>query len=220
MLQRRATVRNPSPDLGESLARLLSPWIVGVGHSLGELGESVVAAPGEQPEALAEVGSADIGRAETTPARIEPASGKVSEDSGKSAEPNKSGDVLHEQVAGTHCAQQSSGLGPQPPLTVNPSSESRHGEVGARKARRDEIHAATEQLPWEVLDLRPDRRPIQGLVLHPRHEHARTEGFPFDVAHADAVESHQPQGELEPSVAAEQVEHRQGVQYHVMTSPS
>jgi hypothetical protein len=205
--------------LSPSVARAFIPSTVGVGHSGGKLSEGLVAFPGEEPEALAEVGGANVGRAETTPARIEPEAGKVSEDSGKTSEPNKSGDVLHEQVARSQLAQALSGDGPQPPITVNAPPETGGGEVGTGESGGDEIHSATKRRWVEGLDRRPDRSAIQGLVSHPRHEDARGIGLPFDVAHAAAFESHQLEGELEASVAGEQMEHAQGSQYHV-TPPS
>ena len=54
----------------------------------------------------------------------------------------------------------------------------------ARIARTDEIHRAAPLPTVEAGKVVPDRRLIQGLVLHPRHEDGRGEGVPLDVTHS------------------------------------
>lgn len=51
----------------------------------------------------------------------------------------------------------------------------------AREARSDAIHDATPRLAIEGREIVPDRRAIQGRVVHPRHESSRCVGFPLDV---------------------------------------
>ena len=54
----------------------------------------------------------------------------------------------------------------------------------ARIARSEDIHDAAPSAAVEGGNVVPDRRPIQGRVLHPCHEHSRCIGFPLNVTHS------------------------------------
>lgn len=70
------------------------------------------------------------------------------------------------------------------------------GDVLAREAARDEIHDSTPRATIEGADVVPDRRLIQGLVFHPRHDRGRSVGFPFDI-HDGTVGVSEGEGEAE-----------------------
>ena len=71
----------------------------------------------------------------------------------------------------------------------------------ARIARTDEIHRAAPLPAVEAGKVVPDRRLIQGLVLHPRHEDGRGEGVPLDVTHSTVSGLGQDKSEVEASGA-------------------
>jgi hypothetical protein len=54
------------------------------------------------------------------------------------------------------------------------------GEWLAGISASDERNLATPRAAVEGFDIVPDRRVIQGLICHPRHEGGRGKGFPFD----------------------------------------
>ena len=71
----------------------------------------------------------------------------------------------------------------------------------ARIARRDEVHRAAPRAAVEVGKIVPDRRLIQGLVLHPRREDGRGEGVPLDVTHSTVSGLGQRKPEVEAAGA-------------------
>ena len=76
-------------------------------------------AVGHKPPSFAFVRGANGRCGEQTPFRIEPVVGKVTEDSGKSSEPNKSGDVFQQDDARSHLADDLEAFGPEPVFAVN-----------------------------------------------------------------------------------------------------
>ena len=71
----------------------------------------------------------------------------------------------------------------------------------ARITRRDEIHRAAPRPAVEAGKVVPDRRLIQGLVFHPRHEDGRGEGVPLDVTHSTVSGLGQHKSEVEATGA-------------------
>ena len=71
----------------------------------------------------------------------------------------------------------------------------------ARITRRKEIHRAAPRPAVEAGKVVPDRRLIQGLVLHPRHEDGRSVGVPLDVTHSTVSGFGQRKSEIEASGA-------------------
>jgi hypothetical protein len=70
----------------------------------------------------------------------------------------------------------------------------------ARDARSDAIHEAAPRAAIEGRDIVPDRREIQGLLFHPRHESGCCVGIPLDVTHhAVASCGRNSQSELKPA---------------------
>lgn len=178
---------------------------------------SVAVAVGQQPEPFALVRSADFGRSETLPFRIEPEIGQrsenVSEPPTASSEPWH---VFHEHEAGSHIANDGDDERPEPPSVVTSGPLPDLGPRLAREPGRDEIHAAAPRATVEGSKVVPHRSLIQGLVFHPRHETGRCVGVPLDCTHKAipppdsegiARESH---AELESSCAGAEGKAREG----------
>lgn len=140
------------------------------------------------------------GRCETTPLRIEPERGKVGEDV-REPGPNKSGDVLQEDVARSHVSNDPGNVWPDPSLIIDTSTGSRLTERLARETGSDEIHSAAPRSAVEGREIVPNRRSIQGLVFHPRHESGRRVGVPLNVTNGAGSEPCEPSGKLETSVS-------------------
>lgn len=69
----------------------------------------------------------------------------------------------------------------------------------ARIAAMDDIHQAAPRSAVESGNVVPDRRAIQPLVLHPRHERGRRIGFPLDVTHSSISSVGDVEAEVETS---------------------
>ena len=80
------------------------------------------------------------------------------------------------------------------------------GERLARDAASDDVHDAVKVLCWEGVEVIPDRRPIQGLVLHAGDESGRRVGFPLNVSHGSYIEAGESQCEGESAVSGAGVE--------------
>ena len=140
------------------------------------------------------------GRCETTPLRIEPERGKVGEDV-REPGPNKSGDVLQEDVARSHVSDDPGNVWPDPSLVIDTSTFAGGAEWLAGETGSDEIHSAAPRSAVEGREIVPNRRSIQGLVFHPRHESGRRVGVPLNVTNGAGSEPCEPSGKLETSVS-------------------
>lgn len=77
----------------------------------------------------------------------------------------------------------------------------------ARVSRSDEIHCSAKASASEGREIVPDRRRIQGRVLHPRHEDGRSEGVPFDVANSShSTAEREPNTEVQSTDARAEAE--------------
>lgn len=159
---------------------------------------SFAVAVGQDEEPPSPLGRSDISRREQIPLRIEPEVGQVSEDVSESPS-NESWNVLQEDEARSRIANDPGDGRPYPPIVFEPSASAGVGPGLAGEPRSDEIHRSTPRSAVEGLEVVPDRSRIQGLVLHPRHEDGRGEGFPLDVAHSPCGGLGEPDAELEPS---------------------
>lgn len=74
----------------------------------------------------------------------------------------------------------------------------------ARVAASDDIHASAPACAVECGSIVPDRRAIQRLVFHPRHENGRRVGFPLDVTYSPRPLFGDSEPELEPTGSGEQ----------------
>ena len=90
---------------------------------------------------------------------------------------------------------------PEVARIVGAPAPSGDAEWLARIARTDEIHRAAPRAAVEAGKIVPDRRLIQGLVFHPRHEDGRGEGVPLDVTHSTVSGFGQRKSEVEAAGA-------------------
>ena len=111
------------------------------------------------------------------------------------------GNVLEEHPSRSAFADDAGNVRPEVARIVRAPAPSGDAEWLARIARRDEIHRAAPRPAVEAGKIVPDRRLIQGLVLHPRHEDGRGEGVPLDVTHSTVSGLGQRKSEVEAASA-------------------
>lgn len=90
-------------------------------------------------------------------------------------------DVFEEAPFGIDFTDDPSDLGPQMAGIVLAAPVAGKGEGLAGISASDDMNLSTPRLAVEAGKVTPDRRRIQGLVAHPRHESGRSEGFPLNV---------------------------------------
>ncbi len=167
--------------------------------------QSLAVGVGQKPPALPVVGCANLGRGEQTPFRIEPEVGKVTEDESQAVSDDSS-HVLQEDVLGSHFTDDAGDVRPEPSFIAHPPLPASCAERLAGESGSDEIHRSTPRCAVEGAEIVPDRRWIQGLVFHPRHEDGRCVGVPLNVSHGDCGNSGNAEPKLEASVARAEVE--------------
>ena len=157
------------------------------------------------------------GRGETAPLCIEPERGKVGEDV-REPGPNKSGDVLQEDVARSHVSDDPGNVWPDPSLIIDTSTFAGCAEWLAGETGSDDIHSSTPRCAFKGREIVPDRRLIQGRLVHPGHEYGRRVAVPLNVTHSSGGDSGESRDELKQSDAGAEVEGggRFGTCSHVM----
>ena len=130
-------------------------------------------------------------------------------DDGKT-EPQMMGDVFQKDMARLDLGDDPLDMRPQPALVRGRSPLAADAVRLARIARSDDIHDAAPRAAVEAGNIVPDRRRIQGLVFHPRHENGRGIGVPFDETNStiSGLGEHEP--EVEAAGAGAQAEPPQG----------
>ena len=108
-------------------------------------------------------------------------------------------DVLEETNAGFDLAHDTGDVGPEVSWVFVSELASGDAERLARIAAMDDIHQAAPRSTVEAGNVVPDRRAIQGRVLHPRHERGRRVGFPLDVTHSSISGVGDVEAEVETS---------------------
>jgi len=136
----------------------------------------------KDPEAVSFVRSTNVSRAENTPLRIEPVGIEVSEDFRESV-PDVSSDVLEEGHRSSCLSEDPPDFGPQMAGVVGSEPLPRVAKRLAGVTGSEDIHSATPRATVEGSEVVPNRRSLQSLVFHPRHERFRGSCFPFNVAH-------------------------------------
>lgn len=127
------------------------------------------------------MGRTNLRRAEHTPFRIEPESGKFGQDKSKSME-YKPRHILKEDESWLALADDSLDAGPKPSLVVDSLALSCGAERLARESSRDDIHDVIPRATVERVEIRPHRRIIQVPGLHRLDQTVDAECFPLHVA--------------------------------------
>lgn len=141
----------------------------------------------------------NIGRPYSRPLRIEPERDKTSK---QSPEPISSErcDVLHEDVAGSHDADDGEEGVHEVSLVVASPLLASDAVWLAGYAAADEIHATSEVGSGELVEItREDRGRIQGLVFHPCHEDGRRVAVPLTETHQAGSGESELDAALEPA---------------------
>ncbi len=164
------------------------------------VGQLVPLADGEDEEPFALVGCADFRRREDAcrkaVAHVDQSCGDFGE-----AEAEMMGDILEEDEGRLDLADDAGDMRPEVARIVGTPALARNGERLARVARSDDVHRAAPRAAIEGSNVVPERRAIQGLVFHPRHEDGRGEGVPLDVTHSTISGDGDGKPEVEPARA-------------------
>jgi len=188
---------------------LLSP-ATGVGQKPSWVGVGIAVAMAEDEEPLAPMRRADFRRREEACRKPVAQADQVSGDLGKS-EAQMMGDVLKEDERWSDLADDPRDVRPEMTGVGRRQPPAGDRERLARIARNDDVHAAAPRAAVEAGDVVPDRRAIQGRVVHPRHEQGRGEGFPLDVTHSVISGTGEDEPEVEPADAGAEGEPEQVV---------
>ena len=194
--------------------RKLSIW--GVGQSLSNsvrfppldrvpeqargVGQFVSFAACEDEQPLALVRRADFRRREEACRKSVAHANQSCGDLGES-EAEMMGDILEKDERRPDLADDAFDVRPEVAWVFDATALAGDRERLARIARNDDIHHAAPRAAVEAGNIVPERRTIQGLVFHPRHESGRGVGFPFDMAHSTISGECKVQPEVEPPCA-------------------
>lgn len=110
-----------------------------------------------------------------------------------------SADVFEEADWRFNLAHDAGDVRPEVAMVFVAELLSGNAERLARVAAMDDIHHAAPRAAVEVGNVVPDRRAIQGLVFHPRHERGRSVGVPLDVTHSSISGVGDMEAEVEPT---------------------
>jgi hypothetical protein len=149
---------------------------------------SRVLAVGQNEDPLSSVGRTNVGRSKTHPLRIEPEIGQTSKESSNPIPGNEASDVLHEDEARSHLANDPQELVDEVSLVVAAPLLSCRGVRLARDAAKDEIHQSSIAMAVEPTNVAVNRRCAQGLRFHPFQEDGLGVGFPLNVGHRTGSE--------------------------------
>ncbi len=169
------------------------------------VGQHVPFADGEDEEAFPLVGRADFRRRKQSCRKPVAHADQSAGDFGE-AEAEMMGDIFEEDEGRFAFADDPGDMRPEVARIVRAPALARHAERLARISRRDDIHRAAPRLAVECGNVVPERRVIQGLVFHPRHESGRSEGFPLDMAHSSISGQGEGETEIDPARAGAQRE--------------
>ncbi len=185
---------------------LLSP-ATGVGQP-GRVGAHVALAVGENEEPLAPMGRADFRRREEACRKPVAHDDQSCSDLGKS-EAQMMGDVLEEDEGRFAFADDPGDVRPEVPRVGRAATLTRDRKWLTRVSCAEDVHRAA---PWAAVEggnVVPDKRAIQGRVLHPRHEHGRGVGFPLDVTQSTISGTGEQDAEVEAAGAGAEREAEQ-----------
>lgn len=110
-----------------------------------------------------------------------------------------SADVFKETEGGLNFSDDPGDVWPEVAWVFVSEFSSGNGKRLAWVAAMDDIHQAAPRFAIKGGNVVPDRRVIQGLVFHPRHERSRSVGFPLDVTHSSISAGGEMEAEVESS---------------------
>jgi hypothetical protein len=134
---------------------------------------------GQNEETPSEMGRADFERRKQACFDAKAHAAKVLEDLGGS-HTEVTFDVFEEAPFRVDFADDPGDVRPEMAGVFPAALQACEGKRLAGVSASDERNLATPRAAIEGFDIVPDRRVIQGLVRHPRHEGGRGEGFPLD----------------------------------------
>ena len=171
-----------------------------------QLSESSELAVGQHKRPLSPVRCTNIGRSKSSPFRIEPDFGKLSEYGCACWKIENWRDVLKKQpLDGLQLANESDNSKEQSAsLSLNAGLSAGNAEVLAGEPTNESSHAATEEFAWEGCNVRPDRRLLQPSVFHASRQDCGSRSFPLHETDAASLRQSASDGEVESSVAGEQ----------------
>ena len=155
---------------------------------------------GQDEQALAPMRRADFSRREQSFRNPEAQVFQLASDLAIS-EVEMIGDVFEEHPFRCALGDDPGDVRPQVPGIASAPAPAGDAERLARIARREDVHRPTPWVAVEGGNIVPDRRRIQGLVFHPRHEDGRGEGVPLDITHSSIPGLGQHEAKVEPSGA-------------------
>jgi hypothetical protein len=137
---------------------------------------------GNNPEPVALVRSANIGRSEHTPSRIEPERGQVGEHSSESAS-NEHWAVFHECVSRSNFANDARHFAPEArAFAIKPLAGSGDADVLTGNPARNHVNASAPRLPVKGANVIPNREGREKSVILSGAQNACGVGVALDSA--------------------------------------
>ena len=164
------------------------------------VGQFAAFADGKDEQPLTLVRRADFRRRKETRRKAVAHADQSAGDFGE-AEAEMMGDILEEDEGWLALADDAGDMRPEVARILGAEALASNRERLARIARSDDVHRAAPRAAVEAGNIVPDRRLIQGRVVHPRHESGRGVGFPFDMAHSSISGHGDGKPEVEPACA-------------------
>lgn len=144
--------------------------------------QSRAAAVGNNPDSVAAMWGANVGRSQHTPFRIEPEAGKPLKDSDKSASAQV-GRILDEDPRRLDLSDDPLELKPEAtPSASEPCASAGGADVLAGKSATDDVDSPSPWPPVEGAHVVPDREPGEEPVALPGEEHTPAIRVKFDGA--------------------------------------
>ena len=148
----------------------------------------------------------NIGRSVSTPLRIEPERGKVSEDDFE-ARFDEPSDVFNDDQSRLYFFDDSSKLLPEPAaLALDSGSLPGDADVLTREAAKHAVHQSTKRPSIEGGHIRPERRWSQVAFVHARSQDFAGVGFPLHVNDASSDEATVLGSKVESGCSAEKAD--------------
>lgn len=160
----------------------------------------------EQPFAL--VRSACFRRCEQARRKAVAQADQASGDVGKAAA-QMMGDIFEKDEGRLAFADDALDVRPEMAWIGSAQPFSRERERLAWIARKEDVHTSAPRAAVEGGNVVPDRRLIQDLIFHPRHENGRGVGVPLDITHSSILGTSNGEPEIEAARSGTEGEAKQ-----------